>query len=84
MSKDHDMKCDPKDYLPNDVLGIDVETVSRDELIELHNVFEPRGSGNLYAGRIACMAIHLIVQLRGFAPLTYEEIKKARERRNRR
>lgn len=79
MSKNHDLKCDPRNYLPIDILGVDAQTVTREELIKLHNYWEPRGSGNLFAGKIACMAIHLIAQLRGFEPLTYEEIKKARE-----
>ena len=82
MSKDYDLRCDPKSYPPIDILGVDANTVTREELIRLHNYWEPRGSGNLFAGKIACMAIHLIVQLRGFAPLTYEEIKKARESRS--
>lgn len=75
----YDQKCDPESYQVQDWLGVDPDTVTREELILLHNKCEPRGSGDLWGMGMSCVVIHLLVKLRGFEPLTYEEIKKPRD-----
>jgi hypothetical protein len=69
-----DQKCDPDFYRVSHSLGFDEETVTREELLAWHKIWEPRGSGNLLAGRLGCTIIHLIVKYRDLPPFTQEEI----------
>lgn len=71
-----DPKCDPATYTTVNTFGFDSDTVTRQELLAWHKIYEPRGSGDYRMGYFACTLIHTIAKARGFVPFTYEEINE--------
>lgn len=62
----------------NQTFLFDVNTVTREELLEQMKYWKAQGSGPLSLMKIICGLISQIAELRGFTPFSHDEVNSPR------